>query len=121
MGHTTFVLAKNIPTWTDCIEDKRSMSKFNTFEKWLFSPIAYISLKAVGVGSSMGVFGERFTGSKPPNELFAIQKLKFIKQYNTMSCHEANQIHRRRLGTGQPGHAPSIIKMRGNTPFFAPQ
>src|SRR6218665_198541 len=34
-GHTTFVLAKNILKWTDCIEDKRSMSIFNTFEKWL--------------------------------------------------------------------------------------
>jgi len=34
-GHTTFVLAKNIITWTDCIglEDKRNMSTFNTFEK----------------------------------------------------------------------------------------
>jgi len=32
-GHTTFVLARNIITWTDCIEDKRNMSTLNTFEK----------------------------------------------------------------------------------------
>ena len=25
MGHTTFVLAKNILTWTECIEDTRSI------------------------------------------------------------------------------------------------
>ena len=53
--------------------------------------LTYISLKAVGVGSSMGVFGERLTSSMPSNEFFAIQKLKIIKQDNTMPCHEANQ------------------------------
>ena len=58
-------------------------------EKWLFSPI--FRWKPWGVGSSMGIFGERFTGSKHPNNFFTNQKLIFIKQYNTMSCHEANQ------------------------------
>ena len=32
-GHTTFVLVKNILTWTDCLEDKRNMSIFNTFSR----------------------------------------------------------------------------------------
>src|SRR6218665_1962951 len=48
--------------------------------------------------------------------LFKSSNLK--KQYNTMSCHEANQHHRRRLG-GSPGTHPGIIKM-GAKPLFLP-
>src|SRR6218665_2394590 len=83
-GHTTFVLAKNILTWTNCIEHKRNMSKFNTFKKWLLPPI--ISL--IAVGSTMGLFrGEVYGFKAPPNEFFTIQKLKIYKtaQYNVMS------------------------------------
>src|SRR6218665_974768 len=51
-GHTTFVLARNIITWTDCIEDKRNMSKFNTFEKTkFFISSALEKYKLVTLGS----------------------------------------------------------------------
>ena len=60
--------------------------------------LTYISVKAVGRGFNHGrIWGEVYW-FKAPNEFFTIQKLKFIKQYNTISCHEANQNHRRRLG-----------------------
>src|SRR6218665_3341904 len=62
-GHTTFVLVKNIQTWTDCLEDKRNMSIFNTFREMVVA--TYISLKALG--STMGLFWVGVYGFKAPN------------------------------------------------------
>src|SRR6218665_1513001 len=79
MGHTTFVLAKNILTWTDCTENKRSRLCPNLIlSRNGCSHLYFVERRGAWV-QSWAYLGRGLRVQNPQMIFFTIQKLKIYK------------------------------------------
>src|SRR6218665_3611253 len=88
MGHTTFVLAKNILTWTDCIEDKRRLLCPNLILSRNGCSHQYFVESRGAWVQQWAYLGRGLRVQSPQINFFTIQMQKIYKTKNTMSCHE---------------------------------
>src|SRR6218665_1072442 len=86
MGHTTFVLAKNILTWTDCTENKRSRLCPNLIlSKNGCSHLYFVESRGAWV-QPWAYLGRGLRIQSPQMNFCIIPKLKIYKN-NNIQCH----------------------------------